>query len=767
MPYIKSQDVFNLTKRPRVPSNASYILRFSIMISWAGLCWSQESPLASDSAQSGRGRILEEVIVSATKQDMNLRDIPASITALLGEDIESLGVQSMEEITRLVPGVNITQPGDGPARVTIRGISANANTNATTGVMLGNVSLVDAYIQQVSVDPNPFDLKTVEVLKGPQGTLFGAGALNGAIRYVPETPKFDIWEFKYFAQYTEVKEGGDDPTYGIALNAPIADSAAIRIVAVERRSPGWIDNTKLDDKDNNWVEQSAFRGMIAWDAAERLSVNILFAQQITDSIDTPVADNGDGNLKNDTKPRLSPHNDRYDLLGFSMNYNLDWGTFAYESSKLDKRWDLFTDGADVPITGGGSIGNSNTVSHELRLTSNEDEFQKWRWVTGIVGWRQEYLANLTISSELAINEETGLLDVGITGLAGLLDGGGILSGGKLNLATLEVDVEIEEAAWFGNVTRYLGDWEMSVGGRYYKTKSGGSSDASGLLLILAEGQTSRRFEDEIKEEGFNPKISVTWHPSDNVMTFLAASRGFRIGGIQFGVTPVGSNPPPPVFKTDTLWNYEFGVRTEWLEKTLRFDITAYKVDWQDPQVFQLHSSGIGSYIDNVGGVKSEGAEISFQYLAPFLGMTISTSASYADTVTTESFDGSDGMPVAPGARWPFAPRFGYFANISWLINVGSWGIVPSITRTYIGEAYSDVTTANAQSVFDYGQWDAQVNFSSLALEWFPNFSININNITDERGVTNHWEGGLNPASPVTNYTYIRPKAITFRVSGKF
>ena len=710
---------------------------------------------------------IEEVIVTATKRDMSLREIPQSITAMGGEDLEKLGIQSSEEIARLVPGVNMTTPSQGATIITVRGIAAQPGTNVTTGLLFGDTSLTDAYLQTVSLDPNPFDLKSVEVLKGPQGTLFGAGALNGAIRYVPEPAALDELQFKYFTQYTSVENGGAEPIYGAAVNIPFGSSVALRLVAVDRTSPGWVDNIQMDKEDANFVNQSSYRAMLNWQPSEKINTKLTYVKQNTDFIENAITDNISGELKSANKPRFSPAENEYDLTDLQISYDFDFATLVWDTAYLTKEMMNFTDASSrlpeilgVPTTGQDIRADSETLTHELRLISRDDVNPDWRWITGVVWWEQDISFFTGLPVEAAgVPLYPFLGPILATGLQGLLG-----PDGNPSLAAINSDIQINELALFADVTRIIGDWEISVGGRYYQTESGGSSEQSGVVLLIANGAPISTIEAEVNESGFNPKVSVLWHASENILTYIAATRGFRVGGIQPGYAAPGEAAPPVKFKSDTLWNYEFGLRTEWYDGVLRADVTAFFVDWKDPQVFQLSDSGIGSYIDNVGGVESEGIELALQYRVPFIpGLSLTSAVSSSKTVTTEPFSSPEGENVSSGAKWPFAPEFQSATTLLWSFNAGNWILNSGVTHTYIGEAKSSLAVG-AKDIFDFEQWDLQLGISNPELSWLPELSVVLNNAKDERGVTHYWESGVVDTKDVT---YIRPRAITFRLSGQF
>ena len=151
--------------------------------------------------------------------------------------------------------------------------------NQTVGQFIGDIPMTDPYSNYMTPDLDPFDLETVEVLKGPQGTYFGASALNGAIRYVPTRPQLGEWGFRGFAEGMQISEGGTGGTYAAAVTTPIGDTLALRATGVVQEAPGYIDNLQRDDRDADSRSKWSARGGLRWQPGERTDINLMFLQQ--------------------------------------------------------------------------------------------------------------------------------------------------------------------------------------------------------------------------------------------------------------------------------------------------------------------------------------------------------------------------------------------------------------------------------------------------------------------------------------------------------
>lgn len=715
---------------------------------------------------------LEEIVVTATKRAESVREIPASVTALLGSDLEKQGVQGAEDILKLVPGVNMTTAGDSAARITIRGISADPGTNSTTAILFGDVSFTDNYLPFVTLDPNPFDMRTVEVLKGPQGTLFGAGALNGAVRYVPEPAKLGVFEVKYFGQYSKVTQGESKPVYGAAINIPLGEEWAFRAMGFDRQSAGYIDDTHSGKKDVNSIKQTGLRGMLRGAPTEQWDIKLMYAMQDTRIADTAVADNRNGNLSHGNRARPSPQNNKYWVGDLNVGYHMDWADFVSETAYIDKTGYQFFDAtsrliqtATLPLMSQIYNNQSQTMSQEFRLVSADDPDARWKWVSGVFASRQNIQSTLDTpvgDTNLPVSTVKPILDTLIPGL-----GSYFTDSGSLNLATLDTDVSVKELAAFGDITRRIGsDLEVSIGGRLYKTTSGGSVNQTGVLLTVYNMSPSYENKGTVVGQGFNPKASALWRVTDDFQLYAAISKGFRAGGLQPGfASPTNGQTAPPRFKADSLWNYEIGERSNWFDGTLHFDVSAFIAKWESPQILQVVSGTIpvpSSYITNVGSVDSRGIEATMQTLLPIPGFTLNASAAYTRTVTTANFIGYDGSLVPTGTAWPFAPRWQTATTLAYNAEISDWNLGANVTHIFIGRASNDLVLSRNRGVFGFTQWNLQLNAANTALTWLPEVSFVIDNLADKRGVSHIYDGGS-----YTDVTYIRPRSLNLRLTGRF
>lgn len=718
---------------------------------------------------------IEEIVVTATKRAESIREIPASIVAISGEAMEQKGYQGQEDFLKLVPAVTFMNDGVNANRITMRGIGADLNTSNTVGVFLGDVPFDDPILPRVTLDPNPFDLARVEVLKGPQGTLFGGSALNGAVRYVPQDPKLDTWEMKGFGQ-TESVQGGDlGQVYGGAANVPIGETLAVRFVAFDRTAPGWVDSTNPSyaQKDVNQTDQWGARGMALWQPFEALKITLMGVVQDTRIRDSGITDNTEGRLSRSNTPQASPVDTKYDVGSLGIGYAFETFDVLSQSTRAYKTFSGFTDISrignlsETPPPSATILSNnrSESLMQELRLTSNETFSEQWKWLGGVFYRRHRLHEQLDV---LASNMGLPLPPEVITGIAGVIPGitGFITEEGQPSLARSVADpITVTELAFFGETTAtFFEDLEITLGLRAFKAKSESRVVFSGALAAnqtLPDGETEEVKEGRLVEKGINPKLAIQYQLNDHIAAYGAVTRGFRFGGAQVLIGTITSEAPDQ-YKSDTLWAYELGLRTQWLDDSLYVDVTPFWTEWKDPQLQQADSSGLGSFFDNVGGARSRGVELAVQYATPLPGLSLSVSGSYVDTVTTKPFITSGGTETEPGTQWPLAAKWQSTSTLAYRNTLfGNWMGGGSATYTTISKAPN--TLDYRDTVFGYESLELALTVGNADITGMPEISITLNNALDERGVVS----GVNNPQFASDRSYIRPRTLVARLSIAF
>lgn len=715
---------------------------------------------------------LDEVSVTATKRAANPRELPASISALRGEDLEQRGYQGQEDFLKLVPGVTFANDTITANRITIRGIGADLNTSNTTGVLIGDVPFEDPVLPRVTLDPNPFDLARIEVLKGPQGTLFGGSALNGAVRYVPEEPELEQWSAKTYYQIEDVHEGNLGSSYGGAINIPAGETLAVRIVGFKRHSAGWVDDEQRELKDVNQILKSGSRALALWQPGEKWKITAMAIGQDTHTLDSSITDNREGDLSRSDTPQASPIEQHYDLQTLGIQYAFDNFDVLSQTSRTFKRFDGLVDSSRIgnlmdrppPSVTITNHNQSRSLMQELRATSNENFNPDWKWLAGAF---YRTLRMTEVSDILASNQALPIPPAALNALSGFLPGfnGTITEDGKLNTARGAADpVEVSETALFGEVTRrYWDTLDFTVGARVYRTTSYSRVRFSGVLTTNPShglGTESVR-EGDLEERGISPKVALKYTINENVSVYGSVARGFRFGGAQVLVGTITS-PAPDFYKSDVLWSYEAGLRTQWLDNTLTFDLTPFQIDWINPQLQQADATGLGSYFDNVGGARGRGVELATRYITPLPGLALAFAGSYVDTVTTQPFTTSSGDDTQPGTQWPLAAKWQSATTLSYQHALfGGWNGGGTAVYTTISSAPN--TLSYLDTVFGYKTLDLMLNLGNPELVGRPELSLSLNNATDVRGVLS----GVNNPQFAKDRNYIRPRTLIARLTLAF
>lgn len=697
------------------------------------------APAPAASAADAETGGIQRVVVTATKRQSYVRDIAGSVSANTGGELERAGSQQLEDFIKLTPGVQLSQEAPDQQRVSIRGVAANSQLiTQTTGIFIGEAPFTDAYLPRVSPDVNPFDLSVVEVLKGPQGTLFGGSALNGAIRYVPMKPKLGQSGFKYFAQYNKVSHGEGGVTVGGAANLPLGESAALRFVALDRRIPGYIDNTSTGVRDANSGRQNAYRLLATWQPTARLTLEGLVWRQDTDMDGWPITDNLDGRLVDAYQQAPGWSKTGFELATVSATYAFDDFDLLLTGSRSGKTARALQDNS--PAAGllglpGASLATAadteidGTVA-ELRLTSTMGG--AFSWIAGV--YRQTTEVNELGDNLLAA--DYGPFPAGTS------------------LFAFPARVKATESAVYGEVAwSPMKDLELTFGGRYHRNETSGDISVRTLAGTVTNA-------GEVSDSGFEPKVSARYTLSPQVQLWALLNRGYRFGGLNTPLSP----GLPSTYRSDQITNFEVGLRTEWLKRRLQADVTVYKLDWKNPQNL-TYPDPLTNYIDNVGQVDGQGVELALQWAPEALrGFTARASAAYNDLKTATPFTLPGGAVAPAGTRWTAASRSQTALDLSYETGFGAWTGGVDLRYAYVGRAPSDL--ANTYTLFGYETVDLMFTVRPSAGSAWPTLSLGVTNLGDTRALVSGLKSG-SPAPFADRAYYNQPRTAVFRLSGSF
>jgi iron complex outermembrane recepter protein len=736
---------------------------------------------------------LDTIEVTASKRLKSQRDLPGSVGAVRGQDLEKMGAQGLSDYLKLVPGVTLADYGTGQQVAVIRGIASSTGelgtqfTAGTTGLFLEDMPFQDLYAPLSMPDLNPFDLERVEVLKGPQGTLFGSGALAGAIRYIVQKPELGLWQAKLSATQMQT-EFADKPsrTGAAAVNIPLGDAAALRLVGLARDETGLYDarpngnNTRNED-DIDRFDQSTGRALARWEPLDKLTLSAMWFGQRTDQYDVGSADNPDRPERRDV-PFPSPWRAGFSGTNFTAAYDFAAARLLYSGNVLAKdSYSRSGQERSLPTT----LGNQETTAwynliiaditgqaHELRLSSQAGD-SPWEWLVGAA-----YMNYVQSIFQFSPNPDKA--DEGYYANPPEHPNDVAPEDRATSFLWATVDGDGTETALFGEATRRLGEYfELTLGARRFETDLVADTVLTGAQIVaLGEpGQTEARTHSVAKDSGLNPKVSLRYLHDRNIQLYLLAAKGFQFGGFQLNppIANIESATEAQGFhfgpyKSSELWNYEVGLRTEWLDRRVRFDLTAFYLDWKDlqltvripinPQPIPAPpGSGVPENVDlgvivNVAAAHSEGLEAAFEAV-PFPGARFTSSAAWVDALTDEQFDedNADG-PVKAGTRLPGTPHF-QWANVLTLEHelpyFSSFSGGFTLTHAHIGNSPNDLRPE--RQIGGYDTLDARLNLARPGAQYWPELTFGVNNLTDVRGISAYSGDG----DAVNSFYFVRPR----------
>jgi iron complex outermembrane receptor protein len=720
----------------------------------ASLC---ASWVAAQAVAGGSNTELSEIIVTATRRSESIQNVASSITALTSGGLEQIKARDLNDFAGFVPGLSFASTGPSTNLLVIRGITTGSQLSSATGVYLDDIPLGASTSNGVgyqSLNINAFDLNRVEVLNGPQGTLYGATSLGGTIRYIPNAPDLKSFGLDAGVEVSSTEHGHINHAYTGMVNMPIADVAAIRIDGYQVYDSGYAKDPIYGRDNQGWARSEGGRVALLLKPTDDLDITL---RASTQHIPSESADVGFRDPKtrqptygtyDQAYPTFQPSNYSLTLYSAAINYDTPWAKFSSITGLQVNNGTSYTDNSLTYDAALGFLGaaadpwslyvNTTTkkFTQEFRVASHENT--TFQWLAGA------FLSNEKTSEvvDLFDNANPGGTILGISPFTSFLP-----------------STYREYAAYADGTIFFTKQLELGLGVRYSRQKQAYEETVSGLLatgsyaVLTPPVATS---DQSVMTYLINPKFHIT----DDVMVYARAASGFRPGGPNFVLSPGLGNP---TYNPDRLWSYELGEKATFLDKraTLNFDI--YDILWKDIQV-TVNVGGVNQ-LENAGTARVTGAEMAFNYRI-ISALTLGGSAAYTNARLTSTPAVID--VTTPGVRLPLSPRFNFALIGSYDVDL-SGGYVGSINVTdrWIGERNAGFGTKISQQyvLSSYNITDLNLSVHS------PNhleYGLFLRNVFDKAGEVsaNIIPLQYNPAAPVQVFL-AQPRTVGLSINYKY
>lgn len=731
---------------------------------------------------------LEEVIVTATKRAENLQDVALTVTALSGEKLDELNVANFDDYIRYLPGVNAAGRGPGQSSIFIRGMATDSSdqTSIEIGAPVPNVAL---YLDEQPVssggrnlDLYAADIERIEVLPGPQGTLFGASSQAGTVRLITRKPVLNEFQAGFDASVATTKSGDLSHSIEAYVNWPlIADRLAVRGVFYNALEGGYIDNVfgenaytaedvgfpegaestvvnNLPLVEDDFNDARYTGGRIAaklilnddWELLGQVLFQELDVDGVFDHSPEEIAElateQAGSRVVGDLKvQRFFPDHldDEFAQYSLTVNGRLGALEMVYAGSYLDREVNNSFDYSgytqvgsygyyylcqpDYTLCGDPTQGviafiKNERSTHELRFSYDDGE--RFNWVAGV------------FYDDIETSVDTNFY---VAGSIGFFAPNRPHSQSTqfnpdfrpLGITFINDAIRSEEQlAFFGELTFDLTDTvALTAGARYYDIESSlvGSSNFATLGDVDEDGGISfdQVFADvlPLKQDDTIFKGSLAWQPLDDVLFYVTYSEGFRPGGFN----RIDSEGVPKTYVSDEVTNYELGWKTTLLDGRLRFNGSVYRIDWDGLQVgITDFNISVITFTTNAADAEITGFEGDLAWLATDQ-LTLAAAWSYNDTEMTRVPENVTDI-AGPGSRLALAPEWQYNLSGRYEWTAGNYEPYAQVVYAYTGNQFSSIVVDNRFRQDSYDTVDASLGVRS------GNWRVELfgENLTDER-----------------------------------
>ena len=698
----------------------------------------------------------QDIIVTANKRRERLLDVAGSVSAVQGEDLQQRQALDLQDIAKSVAGLNLQQGGTpGITRIILRGQNSGGDSATVASVVDDaplSFSAANTNGGLIASDFDTYDMQRVEVLRGPQGTLYGATAEGGLIRYV--TNQADPAGFRFGAEAgASTVAHGDAAGQGKAyVNVPLADNAAVRATGFYVGLPGWGRNPLIGAKDINDGERWGVRGNLYWEPTQGLVIRGLALYQHgkfngngsvqVNGIANPANPFGlvDGYSYNSYIKPFSKSD--YQLYSLNISDDIGFATISsitsYGKIKVDSVNDLIAYAnllAPSTVVPAQTLVSNEKISQELRLASKPDSSlfgARFDWQGGLFYTRER----VRLAQNYDLQSYPARTSLGA-------------------LVTSAVPSRYQDFAGYLDATLHFSpSFDVEAGVRVSHNKQRNQTTTGGLL---AGGVTTTFPEVRQSETAVTYQVAPRFHFTPDMMLYARVASGYRPGGPALPV-PGGPASLPTSFRHDRTVNYEIGVKGQLFDRKVTVDVAAFYIDWTDIQIISnvVVNGTQFNFTGNAGKAVSKGVEWNLAWtVAP--GLTLGDLGAYTDAHLTRD------APAIGGNNGDDLP---YVANINNTVRVdyeqslsGDWAGFVGGSWSYFGHRYSDFP--QHVKLPTYSSFDAQLGVRNgrYTVELYAK------NVSDQRGITSYV-----PFTAFNNTGYagiIRPRTIGIRVAADF
>lgn len=695
-----------------------WLLRSAVVLAGLAVACGLETALADDAADAGDAEV-QQVVVTAQRFVSTVQSTPISVSAVTGDQLDAAGLTSVEALSQDVPGLSMRTAGPGQTEYEARGLASSGGSAPTVGFYLDDIPLTPPATSQtgkVVIDPNLYDVDRIELLRGPQGTLYGSGSMGGTVRVITNQPQLNAFEGSVQGTLSDTQGGSGNGGASFMLNVPVGDVLAVRVVATDSHRSGWIDRVTLNPfpADVPFSDLPAYgRGNVLTAPVQSVATqantedlvgvraSVLFKPSDDFSLIARVLyqhmamggyDEFDDPPGAPYEALYAPYNirepieDWVHLYDLTATWNLGFADFSSTSGYFQRHEAQTQDASESISWFAGvypdfpapysEIDITRQFSEELRLTSKTAG--PLRWVTGAF-----------YSDDSSDWDELGASD-GASFLA--LEPDGIVYQGDLYYRVRQYAVFADGAY---KLTRH---WTFSAGVRWYRYETVSTNTSSGYFAP----PPAPLQEFSISDHGFTPRFDLSYAPSSDLTAYLSASKGFRPGG------PAGPNYPSycgggqtPPYNPDSVWDYELGEKARAFNGWLTVNADVYYIKWSGVQETVALPCGY-TYEANAGNARTYGPEVEINARLSS-DFSINASGSYtnakinqpssqfvAAVLTNPVAGGIPGCPsVSACSSIPIlnVPKDAGSLALIYSSKVGDYQLTGRVADTYVGPAY--------------------------------------------------------------------------------